>query len=226
MGKLLIEKKGHMPKALLLVGLVALALCVWYYAEGMYEHRYGDTEFQDLVKIAGPILLFMSGVLCTAKCYHHSKTYIRVYDDHIEGMGITKGAMAPHSFHFAKHMNYTVHVSNADLRVNCGSESYSIGLTNADAQAVYRCVYSGETAQPRPQPRPQAQPGPQAQPKTQTQPKPQAQPKPQPKPEAPAQKVIAVCPHCSAQCRVPAGKGLIRITCPNPGCGIPFTFES
>lgn len=37
---------------------------------------------------------------------------------------------------------------------------------------------------------------------------------------------IAVCPHCGTKCRVPAGKGLIRIICPNQKCKIPFTFNS
>lgn len=37
---------------------------------------------------------------------------------------------------------------------------------------------------------------------------------------------IAVCPHCGTKCRVPAGKGLIRIICPNQKCKVPFTFNS
>ena len=54
-------------------------------------------------------------------------------------------------------------------------------------------------------------------------------PAPPPKPildPVPAESKIAVCPHCNAKCRVPAGKGTIQITCPNPSCRMPFIFNS
>ncbi len=41
-----------------------------------------------------------------------------------------------------------------------------------------------------------------------------------------SQKVITVCPHCGAKCRIPAVKGTIQITCPNPDCKKLFTYRN
>lgn len=58
-------------------------------------------------------------------------------------------------------------------------------------------------------------------------PKPTPKPKPAPKPAPqPAQTKIVDCPHCGASCRIPAGKGRIRLTCPNPDCGQQYETDT
>lgn len=78
---------------------------------------------------------------------------------------------------------------------------------------------------PKPAPKPTPKPNPTPKPTPKPAPKPDPKPAPGPKPQ-PAESKIAVCPHCGAKCRVPGGNGRIQITCPNPNCKTPFTFDS
>ena len=71
------------------------------------------------------------------------------------------------------------------------------------------------TPKPKPKPTPKPTPAPKPAPKPTPAPKPAPKPTPAPKP---AETKIISCPHCGAKCRVPAGKGKIRLTCPNPAC--------
>lgn len=230
MSRFLISKKGRMPMVLMILGLVCIVACIGMFASGATEHHYGDSDFDDFSKAAAPIMLAMAGLLCVVSAYSYGKTSVSVYDDHIEGVGVGKAALAPHSFYFAKNLNYTVQQSKGQLKISCGSETYTVSLTPADAQAVYRCVYSGGASWSNPNPAPRPAPTPKPNPAPRPTPTPKHEPAPAPKPNpapAPApESKIASCPHCGAKCRVPAGKGLIRIACPNPVCKIPFTFES
>lgn len=271
MARLLISKKGVMPKALLIAGILCIAFCFYAFASGMTKHHFGDSDLEDMAKKAAPILTGMLGLICIVGSFSSGKTCIMVYDDHIEGVGIGKGAFAPHTFHFANNLNYTVQQSGSMLKVSCGSESYSISLTAADAQDVYRCIYGGHTPQGAATQRPVSganQAGNTYNPNTGTRPNAGkntyagtrtntttgtktntntgtktntatnansgtrtntntgTKPNTGSAANSAGQTVIVFCPHCGAKCRVPAGKGLIRISCPNPACKIPFTFET
>lgn len=62
-------------------------------------------------------------------------------------------------------------------------------------------------------------------------PQPKPTPKPTPKPvptptPQPVQSKIVACPHCGAKARIPAGKGRISFTCPNPNCSKPYEVDS
>lgn len=254
-----------MPKALLIAGILCIAFCFYAFASGMTKHHFGDSDFEDMAKKAAPILTGMLGLICIVGSFSSGKTYVMVYDDHIEGVGIGKGAFAPHTFHFANNLNYTVQQSGSMLKVSCGNETYSISLTAADAQDVYRCIYGGRTPQGAATQRPASggnQAGNTYKPNTGTRPNSGAntntgtrtntgantnagartntnpnagartntnagtKPNTGSSANSAGQTIIVFCPHCGAKCRVPAGKGLIRISCPNPSCKIPFTFET
>lgn len=52
-------------------------------------------------------------------------------------------------------------------------------------------------------------------------------PKATPTPKSKPQDVkIVSCPHCGAKCRVPVGKGRIRVSCPNPSCKKKYELNS
>ena len=269
MSKLLIQKKGRTPIVMMVLGLIFLVVSVGWLASGEMGHEFGNSETDDFIKNAPPVLMMFAGVLLFLGAACFAKTGVAVYDDHIEGVGIGKGAFAPHSFYFAK--NYTVQCAGATLKVTCGAETYSVSLTVADAQEVYRCVNTRKPAastapearttsasgissmfksQPTAAPKTTPNPAPSAAttrepapaPKSASAPKPAPTPNPAPTPqptpspapshaetqdpESAPKSRIATCPTCGAKCRVPRGKGLIRITCPNPDCKVPFTFNS
>ena len=264
MSKMLISKKGRTSMPLLIAGLLFLVVAVGWLASGEGGHKFGNSEMDDFLLNLPPFLMMIGGLLAIMGAACSAKTCIRVYDDHIEGVGIGKGAMKPHNFYFTKDMRYTVQQSGTTVKVTCGGETYSVSLSAADAQEVYRCVHSGEAssassynpssstmlksnpspkpapqaaAKPNPAPRPApqaaAKPNPAPQAAAKPNPAPQAAPKPNPAPRPapqtaqqpkPADVKIDTCPRCRAKIRVPAGKGWIRVTCPQ--CGASFQMES
>lgn len=55
--------------------------------------------------------------------------------------------------------------------------------------------------------------------------KPKSAPKSNPQPQSSGTKIVS-CPYCGAKCRIPAGNGRIRLTCPNPACGHPYEIDT
>ncbi|MBR6795931.1 MAG: hypothetical protein IKM53_01110 [Clostridia bacterium] len=216
MSRLFMSKKGVTSKFLLVFGIFCIIFCIYSFTSGMTERGFLDSDIDAFIKILAPILTGMAGGICilTAVCY--GKTSISVYDDHIEGTGVGKFALAPHNFYFSNNTNYTVQKSGGKLNISCGGESYAVMLTAADAQEVYNCIYGNSSTQNH-----QA---------NQTNYKSSANSTSDSnatnKNATTPQTTIAICPHCGTKCRVPSGRGLIRITCPNAKCKVPFTFNS
>ena len=224
MPRLLISKKGVLPKPLLFLGIAFIFLCVMFFALGLTERHFGDSEFTEIAKVAAPILMGIAGMFCLVSAFAFTKTYICVYDDHVEGVGIGKGALAPHNFCFGKNLNYTVQRSGGQLKVSCGSETYTVALTAADAQQVYGCIYGGGMPNYNQNATPNG--GANYNPNGAQNPNPPYGSNRNPQANAQQGNKIAVCPRCGTKCRVPAGRGLIRITCPKQDCRVPFTFDS
>lgn len=84
---------------------------------------------------------------------------------------------------------------------------------------------SNPAPKPNPSPKPTPKPQPKPTPKPQPKPAPKPQPKPVPQPQ-PAETKIGSCPHCGAKCRIPAGNGKIRLTCPNPACRQQYEIDT
>lgn len=214
------SKKGVTSKFLLVFGIFCIIFCIYSFTSGMTERGFLDSDIEAFIKVLAPILTGMAGGICilTAICY--GKTSISVYDDHIEGTGVGKFALAPHSFYFSKDMNYTVQKSNVKLNISCGGESYAVMLTAADAQEVYNCIYGNNSSQnyatQNQQNKTTYTSNANSTPRSNT----------AHKSTSTSQTTIAICPHCGTKCRVPSGRGLIRITCPNAKCKVPFTFNS
>lgn len=214
MPRLLISKKGRTPLPALIVGLLSIVTSVAFFATGLTKSRFGDSDFEKFAKGAAPVLILFAGLLLLMGAFAYAKTCINVYDDHIEGVGVAKGALRTQRFYFDRSMHYTVQQSGSNVSVSCNGMSYSVSLSAQDAQEVYRCVngggsasYSGSAS---------------AQSRWQSPPPP---PRPDPQPEAGGTRIVW-CPHCAAKARVPLGKGKIRITCPNPACGKSFEFTT
>jgi len=216
MSRLLISKKGVSSKLLILFGLFFIVITVLSFAMGSTERHFADSDFDAMVKIAAPILTGISGILCIARSSAQGKTYINVYDDHVEGVGLSKAILTQHNFHFNKTMNYTVQISGSQVKVSCGAEAYQIFLTAADAQQVYQCIYGNGAVNYATTNATNTN--------TAHQQNTAHNSTSNPKPNTGS--VVAVCPHCGTKCRVPSGRGLIRITCPNAKCKVPFTFDS
>ena len=194
---LLISKKGRMSKALMFFALAitvsAIALILTGESMG---HGRGNSELEDTLMNGLPFVMIMGGIIAFIAACSGAKTYVNVYTDRIEGAGIGKNGIAVHNFCFTKDMHYSVQRSGANLRVTCGSESYWVRLTSADADEVYRCASGAYSYRSAPQ-------SSYAPPKA-----------PQNNPQQAPAKTVRVCPNCQAKLNVPTGKGHIRITCP------------
>lgn len=194
---LLISKKGRMSKALMFFALAitvsAIALILTGESMG---HGRGNSELEDTLMNGLPFVMIMGGIIAFIAACSGAKTYVNVYTDRIEGAGIGKNGIAVHNFCFTKDMHYSVQRSGANLRVTCGSESYWVRLTSADADEVYRCASGAYSYRSAPQ-------SSYAPPKA-----------PQNNPQQAPTKTVRVCPNCQAKLNVPTGKGHIRITCP------------
>ena len=204
---LLISKKGRMSKALMFFALAitvsAIALILTGESMG---HGRGNSELEDTLMNGLPFVMIMGGIIAFIAACSGAKTYVNVYTDRIEGAGIGKNGIAVHNFCFTKDMHYSVQRSGANLRVTCGSESYWVRLTSADADEVYRCAsgaYSYRSAPQSSYAPPKAPQSSYAPPKA-----------PQNNPQQASAKTVRVCPNCQAKLNVPTGKGHIRITCP------------
>jgi len=225
MSQLRVTKKATLSGLQTFAPLLLLGCVVLMFATGATEHRFGDSETDEFVRILPVVLLAMAGLLMfvnNAKC---KGTYISVYDDHVEGVGIAPNGFNSQSFRFEKSSHYVLHPQKNRLSVACGGVSLNVFLNDQDARAVVEADRNTVSYAPR-TPRYEA-------PKTPKAPK-QEPPKVSPIPQAPknptytkpqsSEAVELFCVYCGFKCRVPVGKGKINITCPN--CQKKFQHET
>jgi len=243
MSRLLVSKKGVMPKAIVVCGVLFLALCVLFFAFGLTEPDWRDSDFDKFSKVAAPILMLFAGLLMLATGFNMSKSWISVYDDHVEGVGYNpKNAMGRQSFYFEKSRGYSIQKMKNGVTVTCGGASFGISLAPADADLVYRAMYGNNgtyrssyeanNAAPKREPYKRAEV--KSEPIKKTIPRQETVKKPPKKEDIPVAEYAAYepeeeytnafCTECGTKCRVPKGKGSIRITCPS--CGNKFPFNT
>lgn len=224
MGKLLLEKKGHLNVVQLALGIAGSVLWLWLIqSTDMMRTRYGDGDFEKFMRFFGPVAALTLCLMPIFIAFLGARTKISIYSDHIEGAGLAQN-LRLQSFYYPVGMQYTVQQERRGVVVSCNGTSHTVILTPGDAQEVYHCATGfGGTQNPVFKQTP-----------------PSKSAGSQPNPGAyqqntgnhaggagnPKGTTIAYCPRCGAKCRVPAGVGKIRITCPNPNCQSPFLFDT
>ncbi len=212
MSKLLISKKGKAPTAQIVLGIIMAVLVLL----NLSLMDTGDSLF-DEDNIYGTISAFFcaaASVICFITASKYSSAYVNIYDDHIEGKGqMGKGDLRAQTFYFNKGQYNIAVESSAYVHITGNGANYYLCFNANDAQQIYS-VANGIPYQPQ-QP---AQPYQPQQPQQPVQKQQNAQYQQASYQSAPEQHSIFYCPSCRTNCRVPAGKGHIIITCPKCGC--------
>lgn len=196
---------------LLIAGAIAVILGIVFLNNGDFEgHKRGNSNADDAIMNFLPALFVLMGILCFVQSSIISKSYINVYDDHIEGAALSAGGFTVKKFHFTKDMRYTVQQDGAAVKVSCGGKVYRIKLTAADAGEVYHCAVNSMASSAVSPAQKTAYSSVQ---NTATRPVNRVT-TPVTNQTAPAQNILIRCPSCDAPMKIPAGKGTIRLTCP------------
>lgn len=211
--KLLISKKGKTSTVGIVLACICLACTVLLIWIDTNRSHWGDSDFDEFMNIFLPVLCGLGGLSSLVNAFRQGKTEIRVYEDHVEGVGLAKN-FTEHRFFFAR-QTCNLQVTRSMIVVSSGAERYSVNLGAAEAQEVYNCFYSGRAAQTTYQNNYQngyqnnqwnntSNNGQNAAPK--------------------AESCIVFCTNCGQKTRVPKGRGHIRITCPH--CHNCFDYET
>ena len=199
MSNLIISKKANSSSKVMGI-LSLLLLVVGVYLAFTAKPPFAASDFEEAVTYLAPAAVIISGVLVLGISLRANKGYISVYDDHIEGYGSTGLGANGANFYFKKEDGYVASVDRSALIINCKGASYRIILGSNNAMEIYRCITGkGENTA--------AKKAPYQNENTTAQ-------KKNPEVSRQNEASIRVCPRCGAKCRVPAGKGKIKIKCP------------
>lgn len=199
MSRMLISKKSTKPGILvgMCVLLIIIGIMLFATSDGPYAMLGDDADDARLISKLAPILCLVAAVFVGASAAGYGKSYINIYDDHIEGIGLlSKGGMRAQSFHLYSGQYNVALEGTAYVCVKANGQSYYMHFSEEDARQIMACI-NGNYQPPQQANQYQA-------------------PQPQ-QPSQPAFKIVA-CPTCKTKCRVPAGEGHIVIKCPKCSC--------
>ena len=221
MAKLIISKKANSSSKVMGI-LGALLLIIGVYMAFTAKPPFAASDFEEAITYLAPAAIIISGVLVISISIRANKGYISVYDDHIEGYGLTGSGTNGADFYFKKEDGYVASVDRSALIINCKGVSYKIILGSDSAREVYRYIIgqrennttkktaitkketASETVEKEASPAKKAP----------AQKEISATPKEKSEVAQPNETTICVCPHCGTKCRVLSGKGKIMIKCP------------
>ncbi len=189
MSRMLISKKGTKP-GILVVFCIILAVVgglMFLTSDSPFAMLGNGADFARIMSILAPIACIVAAIFVGATAGRYGQTYINIYDDHIEGFGLlTKGSQRGQNFHLPRHAcNVTVE-GNSYICVRSDGANYYMHFDAADVQQIMACVNGGTYGSSGTYEAPKAT----------------------------AEAKIFTCPNCGAKCRVPGGKGNIRVRCP------------
>ena len=198
MNHLILGKKCKAPGAakffiLLFVAVGAMALLT---NTGKPFAASDTEEMMYYVSAVGlPILsLFMAATMlgCVAR---YSKSYIEIYDDHIEGIGVNHGFFGKlgntaSSFSYTASDKYTATLDGSSACIDCNGAKIYLNFEAQDAKEVYdlltgKAAYGAGHQQ------------------THT-----------------LDTITITCPKCGVKCKYPVGHGEVVLTCPKCKCKV------
>lgn len=198
MGHLIISKKCKAPGAakffiFLFVAIGAIAV----FTNTGKPFNASDTEemMYYLSTVGLPILSLLvaaSMLGCTAR---YSKSYIEIYDDHIEGFGVNHGFFGKlnntgSAFRYTNSDGYTASLDGSAVCIDCNGAKLYLNFDPQDAQEVYD-ILTGKTARPAGN-----------------------------RPAHNLDTITVTCPKCGVKCKYPVGHGNVVLTCPKCGCKV------
>ncbi len=193
MSNLLISKKGKVPGGMLVAGAIFIGIGVFILVSGLSKTGWRDSDFMALIKNALPFLFIIGGgaMMASAKGTY-GRTYINLFNDRVEGIGISNGKAL--NFVFTQAQVYRILKQGSKICVFCNGVGFDICLSEDDAAQVYHCFMRGAASSEGNSDNAGA-----GNSDAQT---------------AEPEKVIVACTHCGTKCRVLKGKGSIVIKCP------------
>ncbi len=200
MGNLICTKKGKASVILLVISGLFLFMALFFFINTI-DILGRDDGLELVLSVITPMLCLGAGVMCLLQYLSENKSYISIYNDSIEGIGVN-GISKSESFRY-RNGEYTVTQQDSIVNINTAGKKLRLRFSKEEAAQVYQLLtnrHSHSSANPYSQPK--ANPTNQAN-----------------APKAAANqgnpgKVIRPCPNCGAKCLVPAGKGHVKITCP------------
>lgn len=137
MSKLIIAKKGRIPIYVIILSILCIGIGIWMLCSGMTERHFGDSDFDEFTKKVVPMLIIMAGVVMFGSANGTAaKTFINVFDDRVEGVGLIGGK--PQSFVFYAYQRYTLLKQGSQLCVFCNGIGYNIALTSEETDEILR----------------------------------------------------------------------------------------
>lgn len=156
-----------------------------------------DTEeaMYYLSSIGLPILSLLVAATMLGCVNRYSKSYIEIYDDHIEGTGVNHGFFGKlgntaSSFYYTYSDGYTATLDGTSICIDCNGAKLYLNFEAGDAQEVYN-ILTGKTARPAGN-----------------------------RPTHTLDTITVTCPKCGVKCKYPVGHGEVVLTCPKCGCKV------
>jgi len=142
-----------------------------------------------------PILCLAGAAFMLACISRYSKSYIKVYDDHIEGVGVNNGFMGKlgntaSAFNYRNSDRYTATLDGSFVCIDCNGAKIYLSFDATAAKEVYN-ILAGNAARPV---------------KSQQVHK--------------LDTITITCPKCGVKCKYPVGHGEVILTCPKCGCKV------
>ena len=199
MNRLIISKKGNAPgvaKFMILL-LIAVGLLAVLTNTGMPFNPSDTEEMMYYASTVGlPILCLMVSAFMFGCVCRYGKTYIEVYDDRIEGIGVNNDGFfgklgnTASSFCYTSADKYTVTLDGSFVCIDCNGAKLYLHFPEQDAKEVYD-VLTHRVTRPA---------GSQQTHSLDT--------------------ITITCPKCNLKCKYPVGHGDVILTCPKCGCKV------
>ena len=198
MNNLIISKKCKFPGIavffiLLFVAIGAMTLLT----NTGKPFNASDTEemMYYLSTVGLPILCLLVSALMLGCIARYSKSYIEVYDDHIEGIGVNHGFFGKlgntaSSFNYNNSDGYTATLDGNSICIDCNGAKIHLNFDAQDAKEVYD-VLTGKVARNAGH-----------------------------HPTHTLDTITITCPKCGVKCNYPMGHGEVILTCPKCGCKV------
>lgn len=199
MSNLIISKKSIIPAANIIFTILGAIITVLNIYTSGFDADFGsEVEFHEVVSFASPFVLLVVTAFMLGSSLRYNKSYINIYNDHIEGYGVCgKFGNTAQSFNLSQRDFYTITREGSYICINCNGKNYYLCFSDADANQIYQTAVNLKNSGAR-----------------------NAEYSYIP----PQGDRVYTCPRCRANCRVPQVRGTIRITCPK--CRSSFTVNN
>ncbi len=198
MSNLIISKKCKAPGAAIFFILLFVAVAaITFLTNTGKPFAASDTEemMYYLTSIGLPILCLLVAAVMLGCVSRYSKSYIAIYNDHIEGIGVNHGFFGKlgntaSSFCYSNSDGYTATLNGNSVCIECNGAKLYLNFGAQDAQEVYG-ILTGKI------------PHSAGQQSTHT-----------------LDTITITCPKCGVKCKYPVGHGDVILTCPKCGCKV------